>query len=89
MAGGMGRAGWGPMTDRVRQGAEAPEPAPSPPVHLKHCWVLDHRGRLPALLLEWRRVGDQYDGRVVRLVHEDGGWVVIEEWLPHQMLEKA
>ena len=86
------RGNWGPMTERVRQAASRdPEPdgTPEPPRAVKHCWVTDHHGRLPGLLLEWRRIGEQYDGRVVRLVHEDGGWILVEEWLPESMLEKA
>lgn len=94
MAGGTGKRGsWGPMTDRVRHAANHDHgetaPAPAPVDSVKHCWVIDHNGRLPGLLLEWRRIGDQYDGRVVRLVQQDGAWMVVEEWLPQSMLEKA
>lgn len=85
----MGNRGWGPMADRVRSSDGPGAAAPRPPADLKHCWVLDQNGRLPALLLGWRRIGEQYDGRVVRLVHQDGAWIVVEEWLPQQMLEKA
>jgi len=74
------------MTDRVR----APEPVPPPvPSTLKHCWVTDRQGRLPALLLEWRRTVDGYQGRVVRPVFEDGSWLVVEEWLPAGLLDPA
>lgn len=80
------RGSWGPMSDRVRNGQEAA--APPPPATLKHCWVIDGHGRLPALLLEWRRTESGYQGRVVRPVYEDG-WVVVEEWLPAGLLEQA
>lgn len=87
MAGGMSKRGqWGPMADRVR-GEE--ERQPSPPERLKHCWVTDRHGRLPALLLEWRRTPDGFQGRVVRPVFEDDGWLVVEEWLPAGLLDPA
>jgi hypothetical protein len=79
------RGQWGPMTDRVR----AEEKPPQPPEQLKHCWVTDRHGRLPALLLEWRRTADGFQGRVVRPVFEDGGWLVVEEWLPAGLLDPA
>lgn len=83
------RGNWGPMTARVGQISEQSDPVPTPPAGVKHCWVIDHHGRLPGLLLGWRRVTDQYEGRVVRLVRDGGGWSVVEEWLPAAMLEKA
>jgi hypothetical protein len=31
-----------------------------------------------------------YQGRVVRPVHEgDTGWILVEEWLPAELLERA
>jgi hypothetical protein len=87
MAGGMRkRQGVGSLADRV--GATAGEPSPAP-VSLKHCWVVDEHGRLPALLLEWRRTASGFQGRVIRPVREPDGWVVVEEWLPAAMLEPA
>lgn len=86
------RGGWGPMSERVHQTAtgQSELPAtPEPPRTVKHCWVTGRHGRLPGLLLEWRRVGDQYDGRVVHPVHEDGAWILVEEWLPAALLERA
>jgi hypothetical protein len=94
MAGGMNKRGsWGPMTDRVDRGRE-PNPtvatAEQPPAALKHCWVTDRHGRLPGLLLEWRRTESGFQGRVLRAVHEqDTGWLVVEEWLPAELLEGA
>lgn len=82
------RGPWGPMAERVRQSAP-PTDVPPPP-GVRHCWVTDYDGfRLPGLLLTWRRVGDAWDGRVVRLVRDGEGWVVVEEWLPATMLEGA
>jgi hypothetical protein len=65
-----------------------PEPAPSePPVpSVRHCWVTDEHGRLPGLLLEWRRLAVGWQGRVVRTVCEDGSWMLVEEWLPADVL---
>lgn len=79
------RGDWGSMEERLSRGRgmdDAPEPPP-----LKHCWVIDHRGRLPALLLGWRQVGGAWDGRVVRPVLENGSWVIVDEWLPSGLLE--
>ena len=84
------------MADRVarRQGAEAAAPPPgnaasstAPPV--KHCWVDDEHGRLPALLLAWRRTESGFQGRVVRPVPDEDGWVVVDEWLPADRLGPA
>jgi hypothetical protein len=55
---------------------------------VKPCWVTDRHGRLPGLLLEWRRVAAGFQGRVVRPVVEANGEVlVVEEWLPAELLE--
>jgi hypothetical protein len=87
MSGGMSRRGqWGSMTERVRT---ENEPTPEVPPGLKHCWVTDRYGRLPGLLLEWRRTADGFQGRVVRPVCEDGGWLVVDEWLPSGLLDPA
>ena len=76
------------MTDRVRQSHPVtPASLPPAPSELKHCWVNDVHGRLPALLLEWRRTAGGYQGRVVRPVLDADGWLVVEEWLPAQLLE--
>jgi hypothetical protein len=95
MAGGMGRKG-----DRVTlheriHGTPPPTQATagrftsgeSPTV--KHCWVTDRHGRLPGLLLEWRHVAAGWQGRVVRPVLEAGVWIVVEEWLPAELLEQG
>jgi hypothetical protein len=95
MAGGMNKRGnYGSMADRVArsQGAEATAPGPEsrssdPP--LKHCWVSDEHGRLPALLLGWRRTESGFQGRVLRPVPDEDGWIVVEEWLPADRLGPA
>jgi hypothetical protein len=84
------------MADRIAatKAAAAP-PAPGPrrgPEVLKHCWVRDEHGRLPALLLEWRRTASGWQGRVVHPVPEPGqpgGWILVEEWLPAGSLDQA
>jgi hypothetical protein len=83
----MGRKG-----DRVSlheriHGKPAPD-GPRAPV-VTHCWVTDRHGRLPGLLLEWRRVASGWQGRVVRPVLEAGVWVLVEEWLPSVLLEQG
>ncbi len=65
----------------------APPPRePTAPV-VKHCWVTDRHGRLPGLLLEWRRTASGWQGRVIRPTLEVGEWIVVEEWLPVELLE--
>jgi hypothetical protein len=77
----------GTMADRVA--ATRRTPPPSPLDRLKHCWVSDEHGRLPGLLLEWRKVVAGWQGRVVHPVPEPGsqGWILVEEWLPAERLE--
>ena len=73
------------MADRVKPPSDTRS---APPI--KHCWVRDPQGRLPGLLLEWRRTEGGFHGRVVHPVAEaDGGWVVVEEWLPAEVLDPA
>ena len=88
MAGGMSKRGsLGPIGERINPAAQDAAPATSitetePPI--RHCWVTDRHGRLPALLLEWRQ---RQDGWHVRPVREDDGWQVVEEWLPAGLLD--
>jgi hypothetical protein len=95
VAGGMNKRGsYGSMADRVArsQSAEAAAPAaatPPPAAPIKHCWVTDENGRLPALLLGWRRTASGFQGRVVRPVPDEDGWIVVEEWLPADRLAPA
>lgn len=95
VAGGMNKRGsYGSMADRVARSQSA-EAAPSraessspvPPV--KHCWVSDEHGRLPGLLLAWRRTESGFQGRVVRPVPDADGWVVVDEWLAAERLSPA
>lgn len=83
MAGGMGRKGgrWGTLDERIH-GVRAS----SSPVPVKPCWVTDRHGRLPGLLMEWRRTGAGWQGRVVRPVLEGGRWVIVDEWMPAELL---
>jgi hypothetical protein len=101
MAGGMG-GGWAkrgagvPMAQRVR----GDQPAPQPPLGrgdcpARHCWVagaVDAEGvKRPGLLLEWRQVHGRWEGRVtyvarLRPFEANGGWLVVEEWLPAELL---
>ena len=83
MAGGMNRGERRPIGERIHPVPPAARAAPP----LKHCWVTDRHGRLPALLLEWRRTPTGWQGRVVRPALESYGWVVVEDWLPAELLE--
>lgn len=77
------------MSERVQQQAEDGPVRPAPPTTLKHCWITaEPYGRLPGLLLEWRRTEAGYQGRVVRPVYDDG-WILVEEWLPAELLQPA
>jgi hypothetical protein len=72
--------------------ARAPDSDALPPSlgNLKHCWVRGEHGRLPGLLLSWRRTGAGFEGRVVHAVPDpDLGWVLVEDWLPARQLEPA
>lgn len=51
--------------------------------------MTDGHGRLPGLLLEWRRTAAGWQGRVVRPVLETGGWVIVEEWVGAEKLASA
>ena len=78
------------MSERVLATTQRSDATPQPEApEIKHCWVSDRHGRLPGLLLGWRRAGDSWEGRVVRAVQETDGWVVVEEWLPAGFLEPA
>jgi hypothetical protein len=95
VAGGMNKRGsYGSMADRVArsqgEGSAAPAAGASAPASpVKHCWVSDEHGRLPALLLGWRRTASGFQGRVVRPVPDEDGWIVVEEWLPADRLAPA
>ena len=63
------------------------------PVPGRHCWVarpVDGGPPRPGLLLEWRRSGDEWEGRVVYPVElRRGAWATVEEWLPASALGGA
>jgi hypothetical protein len=61
-----------------------PRPPDSP---VKPCWVTDRYGHNPGLLLEWRQVAGGWQGRVVRPVLDGSGWIVVEKWMPAELLE--
>jgi hypothetical protein len=88
MAGGMRRRGDRPsLAERIHGDPPPSSPPPRPPAApVKQCWVTDRHGRNPGLLLEWRRVAAGWQGRVVRPVLDGSGWVVVEEWLPAELL---
>jgi hypothetical protein len=56
----------------------------------RHCWVHDPPdapGTWPGLLVEWRRSGEGWQGRVVYTVVGTTGPRLVEEWLPAPRLE--
>ena len=68
---------------------EAPQRASVDAPRIRHCWVNDQQGRQPGLLLDWRRTVSGWQGRVVHPVLVDGGWAIVEEWLPAELLEEG
>src|SRR4051794_28554530 len=104
MGGGWGKRGSGvPLAQRVRgdqpEESHGPRDALSDSLGLacpaRHCWVsgaVDAEGvKRPGLLLEWRRAGGRWEGRVtyaarLRPFEANGGWVVVEGWLPAELL---
>lgn len=95
MGGGWSKRGSGvPLADRVRSDRPAPV-VPDENCPARHCWVsgaVDAEGvKRPGLLLEWRQVRGRWEGRVtyvarLRPLEADGGWLVVEEWLPAELL---
>ncbi len=86
-------ADYGTIADRIAHARGGRPSAPAPdragPEGLKHCWVTDDQGRMPALLLQWRRTASGWQGRVVRPVADGDGWILVDEWLPAARLESA
>ncbi|WP_205473503.1 hypothetical protein [Nocardioides sp. SYSU D00038] len=87
------------MAERVRSGAAVPaEPVAAPagepelvPCPARHCWVadaLDGDGvKRPGLLVEWRQGPGGWQGRVVYAARARvDDWVLVEEWLPAELL---
>ena len=100
MGGGWSKQGSGiPLSERVRSD-RPPVPAaavatPMEACPARHCWVggaVDAEGvKRPGLLLEWRQVRGRWEGRVtyvarLRPLEANGGWLVVEEWLPAELL---
>jgi len=95
-----GGHGYGTMAQRIAATKaaaaparpDAPLPQPRGPDALKHCWVDHQHGRVPGLLIEWRRTAGGWQGRVVHPVRdpvEGAGWILVEEWLPATALDRA
>ncbi|MBF4766936.1 hypothetical protein ISU10_04040 [Nocardioides agariphilus] len=75
-----------------REATPAELPAPHGergPGSLRHCWVDHDHGRVPGLLIEWRRTASGWQGRVVHPVRDPSGWILVEEWLPAASLVQA
>jgi hypothetical protein len=95
-----GGHGYGTMAERIaatKAAAASPRPdaaAPPPrgPDALKHCWVDLQHGRVPGLLIEWRRTAAGWQGRVVHPVRDPtdaASWILVEEWVPAAALDQA
>jgi hypothetical protein len=96
-----GGHGYGTMAERIAATKAAAAPpsitAPEPPTPprgpgaLRHCWVDHEHGRVPGLLIEWRRTASGWQGRVVHPVLDPAGagWILVEEWLPATALAQA
>ena len=94
--GGYGRGAGIPLKDRVRVDQDAqvdsrPPAAPAGAEHPgRHCWVsvpVDAARPRPGLLLEWRRTGHLWEGRVVYVAQlRPGRWATVEEWIPSELL---
>ena len=88
VAGGMSRRSGLPalsMAQRVALGA------PSEDCPARHCWVagaVDDGGvKRPGLLVEWRSLAGEWQGRVVYVAAlRPDGWLLVEEWLPASLL---
>lgn len=88
----MGGRGGIPMSLRVR--AKEDPGAPYDGGQARHCWVADAVDGLgvkrPGLLVEWRRNGPHWQGRVVYVAQpRPGRWVLVEEWVDASLLTPA
>lgn len=82
-----GRSGI-PMSRRVRAAGRVASYDDGP---ARHCWVADTVDGLgmkrPGLLVEWRRSGQDWQGRVVYAAQpRPGRWVLVEEWVDAALL---
>lgn len=81
------RGSYGSMADRVAASRHEESSRVEPP-SIRHCWVTSAHGRLPGLLLEWRRTADGvWRGRVIHPIQQDAGWAVVEEWIEAALLD--
>lgn len=74
----------------------APSPAQagptSSPPPIRHCWYLSaEHGRLPALLLKWRALGEgRFDGFICTVtLDEQDGWMLTEMWVEASLLSPS
>ncbi|KRF36579.1 hypothetical protein [Nocardioides sp. Soil805] len=70
-------------TQERRQSPVSAEDRPPP---TRHCWYDGPHGRQAALLLEWRRVGGAWNGRIAVAAPDTAGWVLVEMWVDGGML---
>ena len=80
-----------PLEQRTRAGTPPERSAEQDACPARHCWVagaLDAEGvKRPGILVEWRQAERGWEGRVLycaRLRRDT--WVVVEEWLPADLL---
>jgi hypothetical protein len=93
MAGKRGRT---PMAERVARSGRQPSgpqrvAADAPDCPARHCWVGDPADggaeKRPGLLVEWRRAGGGWEGRVVYVAQlRAGQWALVEEWVAESQL---
>jgi hypothetical protein len=94
--GGYGRGAGIPLKDRVRPGRDPDQESPTAGDSAgldqpgRHCWIalpVDGSQPRPGLLLEWRRAGHLWEGRVVYAAQlRPGRWASVEEWVPAELL---
>lgn len=87
--GGYGQGSGIPLGERRR--VDLPEPV-GDDCPARHVWVsgaADHLGkRRPGLLVEWRKRGAMWEGRVAYVATLRGtAWATVEEWLPADQIE--
>jgi hypothetical protein len=87
-----GRSGRSLGERAANSGVRSPDASPSgsAPADGRHCWVRDPPqapGTWPGLLVEWRRRGDRWQGRVAFTVAGPDGPALVEAWLPAERLE--
>jgi hypothetical protein len=66
-----------------------PPPDAAGPPPTRHCWYDGPHGRQAALLLEWRRVGGGWSGRIAVAAPDAAGWALVEMWVDPGMLAPA